>query len=78
MGSIVKSIDKFYNASGFIATGWLPYLYDVAFQLWVMQNACPDFIITPYLMLADKNKKTSIDGLKKFFKLEKKEKEHEE
>ena len=66
-----KSIDKFYNASGFIATGWLPYLYDVAFQLWVMQNACPDFIITPYLMLADKNKKTSIDGLNQFFKIEK-------
>lgn len=66
-----KSIDKFYNASGFIATGWLPYLYDVAFQLWVMQNACPDFIITPYLMLADKNKRTSIDGLNQFFKIEK-------
>ena len=41
-----KSIDKFYNASGFISTGWLPYFYDVSFQLWVMQNACPNFSIT--------------------------------
>ena len=66
-----KTENKFYNASGFISTNWLPYFYDVAFQLWVMQNARPDFIITPYLMLADKNKKTSIDGLNQFFKIKK-------
>ena len=66
-----KSFDKFYNASGFISTSWLPYLNDVAFQLWVMQQAYPEFLITPYLMLADKNKKTSINGLNQFFKIKK-------
>jgi hypothetical protein len=66
-----KSFDKFYSASGFIKTSWLPYLNDVAFQLWVMKNARSDFNITPYLMLADKNKKTSIDGLNQLFKIKK-------
>ena len=36
-----------------------------------MENALPNYNIKPYLMLADKNKKTSINGLNQFFKITK-------
>jgi hypothetical protein len=51
-----------------LASGWLPYLYDVAFQKYVLSKAYPDFNIKAFLYLADKNSLTSIDGLnQKFF-----------
>ena len=62
---------KFFNKSNYIKPTWIPYFYDVAFQLWVMENALPNYNIKPYLMLADKNKKTSINGLNQFFKITK-------
>lgn len=54
---------EFVNAKGFIQTGWKPYLYDVAFQHYVLFHAFPDFQINSFLMLADKNKATTVDGL---------------
>jgi len=62
---------KFFDKKGFIAKDWRPYLYDVAFQFWVMQQAFPDWKITPYLMLADKNKSASVDGLNQLFLVKK-------
>jgi len=47
--------------------GWQPYVYDVAFQKYVLMNACPQFEIRSYLMLADKNAMASIDGLNQKF-----------
>jgi len=58
---------KFFDKKGFITRSWRPYLYDVAFQFWVMQQAFPDWTITPYLMLADKTKAASVDGLNQLF-----------
>ena len=55
------------DKKGFISRSWRPYLYDVAFQFWVMQQAFPDWKITPYLMLADKTKVASVDGLNQLF-----------
>lgn len=46
---------------------WKPYLYDVAFQTWVCQSAKPAWNITPCLVLADKSKKASVDGLNQRF-----------
>lgn len=46
-----------------------PYLYDVAFQYWVMSQAHPEWHITPYLMLPDKELKASTDGLYHRFKV---------
>ena len=66
-----KSEKNFFNKSNYIKPTWIPYFYDVAFQLWVMENALPNYNIKPYLMLADKNKKTSINGLNQFFKITK-------
>ena len=67
------SKENFYTAKGFIASSWLPYINDVAFQNWVLKQAMPNANIIPYLMLADKNKQTSIDGLNQFFKIKKNE-----
>ena len=48
-----KSYDDFYNKSG-IKPEWKPYLMDVAFQNYVVSKAFPNYKVTAYLMLADK------------------------
>ena len=69
-----KSKEEFYSGKGYIASSWRPYLYDIAFQNWVTRQAFPDWDITPFLMLADQNKKTSVDGLNQLFIITKDEK----
>ncbi|MDP8268589.1 MAG: DUF2779 domain-containing protein [Candidatus Tenebribacter davisii] len=61
----------FLNKKGAIRSGWRPYIYDVAFQKLVMQKAFPDHKIRAYLMLADKNKRATVDGLNQFFRIQK-------
>ncbi len=65
-----KSKDEFYSSRGFLNSNWRSYLYDIAFQTWVTQQAFPEWGIKPYLMLTDKNKKTSTDGLNQLFVIE--------
>jgi hypothetical protein len=55
--------------SGKVTTKWFPYLIDVAFQEYVLRKAFPKSIIRPVLMLADKNAKSSADGLNQKFKI---------
>jgi hypothetical protein len=43
------------------------YIYDIAFQTYVTERAFPEFQVHPYLMLADKAKVASVDGLNQFF-----------
>lgn len=81
-GNLIKLIEvkaKSYNPDGSFLTGkgtivakWKPYLYDVAFQKYVAKKAFPDFEITPYLLLVDKTKEASIDGLNQRFIIQKK------
>ena len=59
----------FLKNNGEIYSGWQKYLYDVAFQYWMMQHAFPGYQIEPYLMLIDKNKTATIDGLHQHFKV---------
>jgi len=53
----------------------LPYVYDVAFQKWVVINALkeqyPDVVFTvkAFLMMADKSKTAPVDGINQMFKL---------
>jgi hypothetical protein len=54
---------------GFLNTKWTEYVYDVAFQKYVITKAYPIFDIRAYLMLADKNKVATIDGLNQKFQL---------
>ena len=67
-----KGKDEFFTAKGdFITRGWYPYLADVAFQTWVMQRALPGHEIVPFLMLTDKNKISTVDGLNQLFRIRK-------
>jgi len=61
--------DDFRNSNGYIQSSWLPYLQDVAFQTWVVEHAFPDYTVNPYLMLADKSSRTSVNGLNQIFKV---------
>ncbi len=55
--------------SGKVTPEWQPYLIDVAFQEYVLRKASPKAIIRPALMLADKNSRSSVDGLNQKFKI---------
>ena len=50
-----------------IKSKWRPYLADIAFQTYVTSQAFPEWSITPYLMLVNKNKETNMDGLNQLF-----------
>jgi hypothetical protein len=71
-----KSVNKdthqgFFNKNGTVNSGWMLYLYDVAFQQYVIEKSIPSFRVTPYLMLANKDKKATVDGLNQKFKISK-------
>jgi hypothetical protein len=61
--------NPFLTKGGKISSGWEPYLQDVAFQKYVLENACPGFIIHSYLMMADKNVTCPTDGLNQKFRI---------
>lgn len=66
--SFSGSADEFLNKKGAPSSGWNEYLQDVAFQKYVAQKAFPQWNITAFLMLADKSKKSTVNGLnQKFF-----------
>lgn len=69
-----KSFDStdsfaFRQKKGGIDKGMLPYLQDVAFQRHVMSLAFPNLKIKSFLMLADKSKACTVDGLNQKFKI---------
>lgn len=59
--------DNFLTKKDEIVSKWEPYLYDVAFQEYVVRKAIPDYSIVSFLLLADKSKKASVDGLNQLF-----------
>ncbi|MEP6738023.1 MAG: DUF2779 domain-containing protein [Chryseolinea sp.] len=60
--------ETFMNIKGTeIMAGWKSYLYDVAFQKHVIQKAYPECRVTAVLMLVDKSKNVSVDGLNQKF-----------
>jgi hypothetical protein len=50
---------------------WKPYLEDVAYQSYVLSKEYPNTKINSFLMLPDKAKRTKIEGLASWFKLNK-------
>ena len=56
---------------GKIVSSWKPYLFDLAYQTYVVQKCYPKLKVKSYLFLVDKNKKTSIDGLNQLFRIKK-------
>ena len=62
--------DSFITKKGTIGHGMEGYLYDVAFQQYVIQKSFPNWNIKAYLNLVDKSKKTTINGLNSHFKIQ--------
>ena len=48
-----RESDDLLNAKGYLDSKWIPYIYDVAFQKYVITNAYPKFDVRSYLMVAD-------------------------
>jgi len=61
--------DSFITNKGKISTNWRSYLNDVAFQKMVLKQAFPDLLLNCFLMLADKSKSASVDGLNQQFRI---------
>lgn len=59
----------FINKNGTICAGWIPYLYDVAFQKYVIRQALPQYKVKAFLMMADKSAVCPTDGLNQKFLL---------
>ena len=62
---------EFVGKRGHLATPWKLYLFDVAFQSYVILKAFPEFKVQSFLMLADKSKTTTIAGLNQQFRISK-------
>ena len=73
--------DKFISSKpkGAVASGIRPYVYDVAFQKYVVCKALGEaYHVKAYLMMANKSKRADIDGLNQLFKIEKNQQGHAE
>ncbi len=66
-----KSYDgsSFTNKNGSIASKWKSYLYDVAFQKYVIEKALPHYTVVSHLMMADTASVCPTDGLNQKFRL---------
>ena len=70
-----RSGDDFIKNKNTIPTGIRPYIYDVAFQKYVVMKALkelyPDqeFTVKARLMMADKSKVATVDGLNQMFRI---------
>ena len=69
-----KSFDSnkehiFVGARGGLRSEWKAYLFDIAFQKYVMQQCFPGFEIKSFIMMADTSKTASNDGLNQQFRI---------
>jgi hypothetical protein len=61
--------NNFVGSRGGLVSSWKPYLFDLAFQKYVAQKTFPQFKFDASLLMADKTKKASIDGLNQLFRI---------
>lgn len=61
----------FVGKMGGLVGSWKPYLFDLTFQKYVVQQAYPEYKVEAGFMLADKTKETTIDGLNQLFRVSK-------
>lgn len=54
---------------GGLRSEWKEYLFDIAFQNYVIENAFSNWTIKPFLLLIDKSKTATVDGLNQKFKI---------
>ena len=50
-----------------LSAQWETYLLDVAFQKYVIEKACPELVVQAHLVLLNKEKVASVDGLNQMF-----------
>lgn len=55
-----------------LVSSWKPYLFDISFQKYVIQLCFPDWKINSSIMMADKSKIATVNGLNQFFRVSKK------
>ena len=65
----INSLEKtgFLSKKGKPTAKWKPYLYDVAFQKYVIKNAFPKSKVLSHLMLIDKSVRSTTSGLNQKF-----------
>lgn len=61
--------ESFINKKNAVTSDILPYVYDVAFQKYVVQNAVKNYSVKGSLMLADKSKRADINNLNQLFRI---------
>jgi Domain of unknown function(DUF2779) len=54
-----------------LSKDWLPYLYDVAYQKYVLKKVYPQTNIEAFLILADKECPATVEGLNQHFRIQK-------
>lgn len=59
----------FAGKNGTIESGWRSYLYDVAFQKYVINQALPQYKVSAHLMMIDKSAICPTDGLNQKFQV---------
>lgn len=59
------------KANECVKSEWSPYLYDIAFQKYVIEKAYPDYKVEANIILADKSKKVTINNLNQYFQINK-------
>ena len=62
---------NFLNKSGKISKTWQPYFFDIGFQKYVLQKVYPEHRINCFMMLADKDKKATVNGMNQAFRIKK-------
>jgi len=62
--------DSFFKSKNGFASKTLPYLLDVAFQTHVARLALPECTIRAFLLLPNKAKVATVDGLNQMFRVE--------
>ena len=62
-------ISYFGKPTECINSKWASYLYDVAFQKYVITKAFPGYTVNAHLLLIDKAKKATVHGLNQIFQL---------
>ena len=53
-----------------LVSKWRPYLYDVAFQQFVISSAFPNWKIQSYIMMADKSRRAEVNGMNQLFRID--------
>ena len=56
-----------------ITSSWHSYVYDIAFQKYVVSNSLQKGDVKAYLTLVNKSSETDLDGLNQYFTIEKKD-----